>query len=235
MAYIAYMDQDGSQIADNDDDTDMADYILYCSQSCFDQDNKTGIGYIPTTPETDYCVYCGNCEDLIAHGIEECVCPTEDTKIISLAHIAQNSFRTLTVDENRHPDGFIYIKKESEDDCPEWVASMVKSVHNEMEHGLPDDYIYEYIVNTLDIICEENTASVDTVYQIMNEQSEEMTGRLLTWLCSHSLRREFLNEVVNEGIMFDQFELSTGLKYAQRNERVRVAQYVMAYIQKMAK
>ena len=88
MLYVAYINDDGLEIQDDEDD-DSVDRIFYCSYQCFTGAERTSTGITSKAQyEPDYCEHCGHCEKVVIHGIEECEC-----------EVTEGDFRMMTEDE----------------------------------------------------------------------------------------------------------------------------------------
>ena len=131
------------------------------------------------------------------------------SSITSLARIGANSFHTVKCDESRMPDGFFYVKN---DDAPEWVVELVRDAHDDM---FPDDYVYSYIVESLEALAEED--DVQTALDRLNNGVDTVTSRLLHWVSSHSFRMADANTYGVDRADFNSIdETLTGGQYYER-------------------
>lgn len=52
-----------------DNNGDLVDIQWFCNKSCYNEAGHNGVGGYPCGNETDYNVYCDNCNDLLWKGL----------------------------------------------------------------------------------------------------------------------------------------------------------------------
>jgi len=128
------------------------------------------------------------------------------------------------------PDGTKFYKLK--DDAPEELAELVREVHRKRGLHFPDDYVYEYIYQSLDLIAESG-AEVDNLEDLTEEiEADVYTSDLLKWLSTGD-RTYYMDRVKEEcgrDLSFEQ-ELSI----AQFLEREEIFFYVLEELGKIVK
>ena len=129
--------------------------------------------------------------------------------------------------------GFFELKKFDEK-IEKWIntnsenQNVIDLIYATHDNILPDDFKYEKIVETLDLIIdndlnEENFQ--DAVYELM--ESSIYTSDLTSWLNSNNTRVYFLTEALQNYGCTDGFEL---LSLAQKMEIEEIAGLVFNYL-----
>lgn len=132
-----------------------------------------------------------------------------------------NSFQIKTRDDGTT----FYCAK---DDVPEYVSDLCYDVHGGM---LPDDYIYQFLVEALEYIDDNLDPLADSlddidVYDACDPDC--MNSDLLRWVSSNLTRMYYCDEVLKE---YQLDQLAHVLMQAQQNERVEVMQDVIKWIE----
>lgn len=84
------------------------------------------------------------------------------------------------------------------DDAPEWVEALCLHAHEGMP---PDDHRYEFIVDSLDLIRDDE--------EFDDQAMAHATGELTAWLASNNNRLEYCDTVMGNIIENNRGELST--------------------------
>lgn len=138
--------------------------------------------------------------------------------IEELAEYAKSFFTTT-----QRPDGTrIYVLK---DRYPSWVYRMVYKAHDD-GNWLPDDYKYEYVVETLDALSEGRVPE-----EGMTEiEPDVYTRDLQNWLTSHRERSAYVDEAVREMGYPDQ-GLDQAFMFGQIAEKEEVWRIVVSALE----
>lgn len=97
----------------------------------------------------------------------------------------------------------------------EWQKDIIRKAHGDK---LPDDYVYRFISQALDVILEaEDGAEEDAIYTI---EPDCYTSDLTNWLASRNDRLYYLTEALEEYEIKDGFQ---ALAAAQQKEIQEVA------------
>ncbi len=118
-------------------------------------------------------------------------------------------------DENSGYWSFISAKKE------DWMHNIVYKAHGER---FPNDYIYEYCVDALELISDSD--NVDNARECIYEvEADVYTHNLTAWLHDHIANAYYLEDVVGSGV-----EL---LAEAQRKAKIEVAESVLNQLEEL--
>lgn len=131
-----------------------------------------------------------------------------------------NSFQIKTRDDGTT---FYCVK----DDEPEYISDLCYDVHGGM---LPDDYIYQFLVEALEYIddnIDDLTDDLDDIDVYDACDPDYMNSDLLRWVSSNLLRMNYCDEVLKE---YQLDQLAHVLMQAQQNERVEVLQDTINWI-----
>ena len=106
------------------------------------------------------------------------------------------------------------------DRYPSWIYEMVYKAHEEM---LPDDYKYEYIVETLDALSEGQ----DPEEGLNDLEADVYDSDLLEWLSSHGERQGFVNEAVEVYGHSKEMGIMGDIMMGQKSEKEQVWRIVV--------
>lgn len=109
-------------------------------------------------------------------------------EIKELAEHARTFFKAFHRPDEEADAPLHYTMK---DPHPIWIEEMTKAVHDDSQ-WLPDDYKYEYIVNTLDSLSEGNDPDEPYI------EADPYNSQLLDWLASHGERAGLVDEAVEQ-------------------------------------
>ncbi len=104
---------------------------------------------------------------------------------------------------------------------PTWVQEMVRTAHEDM---MPNDYKYQYVVDTLDALSEGRDPE-DGLSEI---EADVYNYDLLTWVQSHGERVGFVDEVVSELGHHPEMGLIGDIMMGQVQEKQQVWQSVVS-------
>ena len=107
---------------------------------------------------------------------------------------------------------------------PTWVMEMVHSAHEDM---MPNDYKYQYVVDTLDALSEGRDPE-DGLSEI---EADVYNYNLLQWLQSHGERVGFVDEVVEEFGSHSEMGIIGDIMMGQVREKEQVWQSVVSALQ----
>lgn len=116
--------------------------------------------------------------------------------IQELATEARKHFETAT-----RSNGETFWKRK--DSAPDWVGDLCMHAHEGM---LPDDYRYEFIVDSLDLIKDEE--------DFEDQQPAHATADLTAWLASSNSRLEYCDNA-ESGTMFERLQFGHHSEYEQ--------------------
>lgn len=105
---------------------------------------------------------------------------------------------------------------------PTWIEAMVRVVHDDSQ-WLPDDYKYQYIIDTLNNLSE----GWDPEEGMYDLEADVYNHDLLEWLGSHNARAEYVDEVVEETGWPKDGGLFVALQYGQQREMQEVWNHVV--------
>jgi hypothetical protein len=121
--------------------------------------------------------------------------------------------------KERNTRANIYLVKK-EHETNEELKELIRSAHGE---SLPDDYIYEFISDALDLIAECETEE-EVEERICEIEADVYTSNLTAWLNSTNSRVYYLTEALTEFEAKDGFN---ALMIAQSLEKQEVARSVL--------
>ncbi len=104
---------------------------------------------------------------------------------------------------------------------PSWVMEMVHAAHEDM---MPNDYKYQYVVDTLDALS-EGQDSEEALYEI---EADVYNYDLLKWLQSHGERTGFVDEVTQELGHHAELGIIGDIMMGQVQEKQQVWQSVVS-------
>lgn len=101
------------------------------------------------------------------------------------------------------------------DGAPDWMTDVCRDAHG---RNMPDDFVFEVIVEGLGLLVDHDGNSSDAVDAI---EADIYNRDLLTWLSSSLHRAEYVNESVNDGFVSvrENFDLFNVLQAGQLNEK----------------
>lgn len=107
------------------------------------------------------------------------------TRLQKLADEVRGHFETFT----REGDSTRYWRVKDRKDVPEWITDLCHAAHSDM---LPDDHKYEFIVDALDALA-ENEDPDD-----INLEPDIYNADLLRWVSSHLERSGYVEEAISD-------------------------------------
>ena len=137
----------------------------------------------------------------------------EMTKQRTIQEVAQEMSDNL--ETKKRNDGTEYICKKID---IKWQKDIIWKAHDDK---LPDDYIYEFIQEALDLFADCTGDEEEAIYEI---EADCYTSDLTKWLNSRNDRVYYLTEALEEFEIKDGFQL---LAVAQQREKQEVAQAVL--------
>lgn len=143
------------------------------------------------------------------------------TKTQTLSQLATQTLKHYEHQIRDTKKGFWSTK----DNAPSWISDMNHKAHGDT---LPNDYVYEFIVDALHLIsqCETEEQMQDRINEI---EADVYNGQLLAWVSDNLTFAEYVNEAVKEfGIYNKDFDLYTVLAYGQKAHREEVAYSVLS-------
>lgn len=108
------------------------------------------------------------------------------------------------------------------DDIFDWVVTMIRDVHNTM---LPDNYKYQFIVDSLELIAESKDI------EDIRLESDVHTSELLKWLSSHLMRLSYCDDA-KETYGLEGHALVNVISAGQEYEKNEVLQIVLDHLKK---
>ena len=144
---------------------------------------------------------------------------TTKTELQSLAGKVSAMF-TKSTRADGHTE---YWHLKNTENAPEWVRDLCHDAHGEM---LPDDWKYQFIVEALDALSENEDPG-----EICMEP-DIYTGELTAWVSSHLERVGYVDECIDEfGVIDKDTPLVSFLSYGQQREKEEVLQSVRASLE----
>lgn len=145
---------------------------------------------------------------------------TTEKTIQSVAQEMYDNLETATRTAAAGGGKFIRNKEEIA-----WQKTIIHAAHGD---ALPDDYIYQFIRDALEVLADSKEGEEDeALYAI---EPDVYTSDLTAWLHSSNRRTYYITEVQEEmGPITDGFQL---LGAAQQKEKQEVAQLVLEGIRK---
>lgn len=141
-----------------------------------------------------------------------------------LAKEARSFFERLT----RNTGETVWVRK---DGCPDWITEMVWEAHNRGEI-FPDDYRYEFVVQSLNIIADSESDDLDDLSPL---EADVYTHDRLKWLGSRLDRYGYVDEVL-ERYGGDAFRSVIDMIGAgQEEEKAEVYQSVLNFLRQRVK
>lgn len=116
----------------------------------------------------------------------------------------------------------------SKDTAPQWFKDLCYKAHK-IDDILPNDYIYDYIKEAIDIIA-NNENPQDVIYEI---EPDCMTFDLLQWVSNNLCFMTWADNVLKEG--FEPKSLSALLQMAQANHKQAIANNVLISLEEHLK
>ena len=85
------------------------------------------------------------------------------------------------------------------DEAPEWVKNLCHTAHK-VDDVMPNDYVYEYIVDALDLIGEMEGADRLSEFEesIFEIEGDIYNADLLQWVASNLSFSSYVDEAMNE-------------------------------------
>jgi hypothetical protein len=141
-------------------------------------------------------------------------------KTTTIKEVAQEMLNHMkTGKRDSSGESYVYL----EISAPEWMRDIAYKAHG---NRVPDDYIWQYIQDALEIITEvDDDASEEEVRdQFYEIEADIYTSSLTEWLGSNVSNVYYLTEVLEEMEIKDGFQL---LAVAQQKQRQEVAEAVL--------
>ena len=115
------------------------------------------------------------------------------------------------------------------DDADPDLQELCYAAHGDM---MPDDYVYNYIVDALGMIADSST---DELQDLDGEiESDIYNSDLLKWLSSNLTRASYIDSYVEEfSIQSTDFDLYLAIGGGQRQEKMEVFQSVLSSLIKL--
>lgn len=118
------------------------------------------------------------------------------------------------------------------DSAPQWVTDLAHHAHGDM---MPDDWRYQFIVDALDILAEEENP--DNYVIALDADVDVYTGELLAWLGSRLDRTSYVNEALEEcgrdAIAPEEPNIVKDIMAGQYKEREEVLYLVRDFLAEM--
>jgi hypothetical protein len=112
-----------------------------------------------------------------------------DTK--SLFQIVASELAAALVTKDRS-DGEKFVTLS--DDAADWMTEAIHCAHVAIDDRLPDDWIYASCKRVADELSEIDEPDDDTTYEIADRLTDTATHTLLTWLASHVLNADVVDQ-----------------------------------------
>lgn len=149
---------------------------------------------------------------------------TTDEKVRELAREYREAFTTKQRDDGQ---SFTTLK-DSYPDAPEDVQELVAATHDDRKMS-PDDYRYEWTVNSLDLISDatEEEDLEDLAYEI---EADIYTTDLIRWLGSRADRYCWVDEAIEEGFEPGTEGVIGDIMLGQAYEKEHVYRIVLGFL-----
>jgi hypothetical protein len=141
---------------------------------------------------------------------------------MSISKCAEEALKWFYWTGTDHPDmrENIWVTKK---DRPDWVINLVCEAHDKGS-VLPDDFIYEYVVDALDYLSDADNDPDD-----YDPESDIYNGDLLKWLASSLARADYVDVVRRES--GDDYDLMQLIGLGQAQEKRDVYEAVLTWLQ----
>lgn len=119
----------------------------------------------------------------------------------------------------------------TKDNAPQELKDLVLKAHGKM---MPDNYIYTYIVESLQAIAENDTENLEKLDSLM--EADVYNNDRLNWLSSHLDRPCYVDEYVEEfclEIKADNFNIMELIGFGQAREKQEVFYSVLSSLEKI--
>ena len=146
---------------------------------------------------------------------------------------ARSNMKTVKELAKEVLDQFEHIKPRDKeiwhlkDGSPEWMTERVHEAHGDF---FPDDYKYQFVVDALDALQEQD--DIDDAWESI--ESDIYTHDLLTWLSSNLLRTDYCDQAAEELGVKDAATLVERITLGQWFERKEVFDIVAQFLQNKA-
>lgn len=114
------------------------------------------------------------------------------------------------------------------EDRPDWVYEMVKIAHG---NYLPDDFKYEFIVETLFTLSENTEMEIDDLLDQI--EGDIYNSDLLKWVSSNLERADYINEAQESFSLKQDTDFYDRIRCGQILEKQEVSQMIFHHLEEL--
>lgn len=129
-----------------------------------------------------------------------------------LQALAREALSHFEMRERSSGEKYISVK----DDAPPWVSHLVRYAHDGM---LPDDWRYEFVMDSLNALCDGDFDGVSLT-------PSDYTNQLTNWLASDGYRISYCDDAFGDGCITTSSLLQAGQMYELREVHGLVRQFL---------
>ena len=141
---------------------------------------------------------------------------------MTIQELARQASDNLTWNERSNGGKYCFFK----DGSPKWMKEMAYKAHK-IDDVLPNDYIYSFISEALDVICDSDNPE-EAIYEI---EPDIYNSDLLLWVGSNLSFSCWVDGVLQEGLIGKECGLFNVLMQAQARHKQAIASCVLNELQ----